>query len=98
MFDVQLLITSKPDKMVQTIDGDIMARRGRPPKTETTVAAEPKKTTTARKSAEKKPIRLSEIHEGDLAKLKKELTTEITKEVMRSVVNPLVKEFQKIDK
>ena len=76
-----------------------MAKRGRPPKTETTVANEPKaKSTGKRTTPEKKPIRLSEIHEGDLNKLKQELTREIKKEVLRSVVNPLIKEFQKIDK
>jgi hypothetical protein len=81
-----------------------MAKRGRPKKTETTVAQEAPKTTKKTGNtktndfAAKKPISLDDINQRELARFKKELKEEITKDVLRSVVNPLVKEFQKIDK
>ncbi|MFZ7133886.1 MAG: hypothetical protein ACOWWR_16180 [Eubacteriales bacterium] len=81
-----------------------MAKRGRPKRSETTVAQEApkpaKKTGTAKtnETAVKKPISLDDLNQRELARFRKELKEEITKDVLRTVVNPLVKEFQKIDK
>jgi predicted metal-binding transcription factor (methanogenesis marker protein 9) len=93
-----------------------MAKRGRPPKSETTTvanesAAPEKKTrggtaakpsTTGMSQAEinklKKEIKEEILNSREFAKMKKEILAEAKKEVLRSVVNPLVGEFRKISK
>lgn len=46
----------------------------------------------------KREIKQEILESREFAAMKKELLTEAKKEVLRSVVNPLVNEFQKIDK
>ncbi|MFZ7131971.1 MAG: hypothetical protein ACOWWR_06395 [Eubacteriales bacterium] len=94
-----------------------MAKRGRPPKSETTTVANEsatseKKTrgrtattkapTTGMSQAElnklKKEIKEEILNSREFARMKKEILAEAKKEVLRSVVNPLVGEFNKIDK
>ena len=93
-----------------------MAKRGRPPKSETTTIANeanaPEKKTRAMTAAKpsttglsqaelnklKKEIKEEILNSREFTRLKKEILDEAKKEVLRSVVNPLVKEFQKIDK
>ncbi|WP_321992655.1 hypothetical protein [Marispirochaeta aestuarii] len=93
-----------------------MAKRGRPPKSETTTIANeakaPEKKTRSRTATKtsttgmsqaelnklKKEIKEEILNSREFARMKKEILAEAKKEVLRSVVNPLVGEFNKIDK